>query len=465
MARKPPKLPKGLLADFVRKHYAAPLQQGAFKKFRANKDLVPIKDAAGGIRLTTSQQRQQRPDIFLNEPGVIGGFRNPNPALNPSQWETAQNRVGITYARPRTEFTGLDPQSVADIKAFDALTEAQAGRVGEAYSGYATEAGADRDRAAQALGDLARLAGSGFSAPQGLGLSNVEMALPGVTAQTAAGTDFARSAQTLADMSALPTVARSEGAGAMERFRSERLGQRQDMLTSIREAQAQVEAEAIQAQMAAEQDRRELAAQIRGQNLDLLGALGGQGTDLQEAILRSNTDLAEAQLRSDTDLAGISLRGQQDALGDQFRNPRQLRTGGFTLGPWKTKPKPRSGITYEQGTDGRWYGKPSKGSSAAPANSESRTRALADIRASLGQRIDVEGADGVVTGQRGLSAYEIAADIASEYDVPIAWAYDQARKAGFHHRDGEWRPSKWNKTGNTARVPWKPGSISRAQLG
>jgi hypothetical protein len=463
MAVKPkaPKLPKGLLADFVRKHYAAPAQQGAFAKFRGNKKLVPIKDAAGTIRLTTPGQRAQRPDIFLGDPTVQGGYRNPNPAFNPNDWETAQNRVGITYARPRTEFTGLDPQDAADLKSFDRLTEAQAGRIQGAYDQYATQSAADRDRATQSLGDLARLAGSGFSAPQGWGLSSAETVLPAIQAENATAQSFGRSATMLADMNSLPTVARSEGLGAMENFRATRLGQRQDTISALRKRQA----DALQSALDTELKRQDLAAQLRGQNLNLLGAFAGNQTDLAQSLLSSQTDLAQSGLQAQIDMGKMAIDAQQasgQALGDQFRNPRQLRTGGFSLGPWPTKPKNVKGVTFEQSTDGNWYGKPGKtsaGGAGAGANSEPRTRALADIQASLGSKIDVKDAAGVVTGRRSLSAYEIAADIADEYDVPIAWAYNQARKLGFHARQGEWKPAAWARTSDpTARTPWVPDS-------
>jgi hypothetical protein len=450
------KLPKGLLADFVRKHYAAPVQQGAFAKFRGNKNLVPIQDAAGTIRLTTPGQRAQRPDIFLGDPTVQGGYRNPNPALNPNDWETAQNRVGITYARPRTEFTGLDPQDAADLKSFDRLTEAQAGRIQGAYDQYATQSAADRDRATQALGDLARLAGSGFSAPQGWGLSSAETVLPAIQAENATAQSFGRSATTLADMNSLPTVARSEGLGAMENFRATRLGQRQDALETIRKNQA----DAQQAALEAELKRQDLAAQLRGQNLNLLGAFAGNQTDLAQSLLSSQTDLAQSGLQAQIDMGKLALDQQQlsgQAIGDQFRNPRQLRTGGFSMGPWVTKPKNVKGVTFEQSTDGNWYGKPGKTSAGAGkpltvGEQSARNKAIADLAGIA--RNGITDDKGNVTR---LSATEAAELAASEYGVTRAWAYDQARLAGFHHRKGEWQPPKWKKTSDPKRrTPWKP---------
>lgn len=457
---KPFKLPKGLLAEFVRKHYAAPAQQGAFAKFSGNKSLVPVRQADQSIRLTTPAQRAQRPDIFLGDPSVIGGYTSPNPAINPNEFETAQNRFGVTYARPRTEFTGLQPQDVADLKAFDRLTEAQAGRIQGAYDEYATQSAADRDRATQALGDLARLASTGFQAPTGWGLSPTETNLPGVQAESATAQSFGRSAQMLADMNSLPTVARSEGLGAAEAFRATRLGQRQDALTTIRENQAEREAAAIEAQAKAEADRQDLAAQIRGQNLNLLGAFAGNQTDLAQSLLSSQTNLAEAGLRAQIDMGKLAQDAAQangQAIGDQFRNPRQLRTGGFSLGPWPTKPKNVKGVTLEQGTDGKWYGKPG-GTSAGGGKpltvgqQSSRNKAIADLSAIA--RNGITDDKGNVTR---LSATEAAELAASEYGVPRAWAYDQARLAGFHHRRGEWQPPKWKKTSNpSARTPWKP---------
>jgi hypothetical protein len=464
---KPTKPLTGLLGEFVRSHYGDKQEAGAYKKLAGNKALVPIRQADGSILLTRPNQRQQMPDTFIGSEGVRGGFVNITPRLNPDEYEFAQNRVGVTYARPRTEFTGLAPQNVADVKAFDQLTNLQGHRITSAYDAYAQQAGADRDRATQALGDLARLAGQGMTPTVGTGLSATEKALSGVIGSTASAESAARSSQTIADLNQLPTVARSEGLGASEAFRATRYGQRQEMLTGLRAAQA--EAEAAAAAQAAEESQfnRTLASQVRGQNLDLLGQLGGQQASMQEVLARLNADAASQASDQQFDMSMAQTEAAQDAQAAAYRTPAKLRAAGFTMGKWATKPKKvPKGIVLEQGSDGAWYGKPPKGSATVEGGIDrnTRQRAIADILSDVGVKIPVTDAEGNVTGQRSLSAAEVAQAIAKEYKVPIVWAYDQARKAGFHARPGEFIPPKWKSLPPNARTPVRPGGLDLGSI-
>lgn len=458
----------GLLGEFVRAHYSAPLQQGVYSKLRQRQQtqgMVPIStvDEPGGdptIRLTTPQQRRQVPSQFLGSEGVRGPFLH-NPRLNPDEYEFMGNQYGGMFARPRTEFTGLAPQDVANVKAFDQLTDLQGQRITGAYDAYATQAGTDRDRATQALGDLARLAGSGFTAPQGLGLSAVEMNLPGTTAATSAAGSMAQSAQTIADMNQLPTVARSEGLNAGETFRATRFGQRQDMLSALRQSQAESQAAAAKQAADEAQFNRSLASDTRGQNLSLLGQLGGQQNALQLAGINNAADLQQAAMNNQADFDMAGLKASQDAAAGQFRTPAKLRAAGFT-GHWQVKPKKApKGMALEQASDGTWYGKPPKGSASVSGGVDNNTRQLAigsimdDVGAKVPTRAQSaeEKKAGIDPPMRGLSAYEVAAANAKEFKVPFAWAYDQARKAGFHAREGELLPPKWKNSPANARQP------------
>jgi hypothetical protein len=464
----------GLLGEFVRTHYGDKQEAGAYKKLAGNKALVPIRQADGSIMLTRPGQRQQLPDTFIGSEGVRGGFVNIQPRLNPDEYEFAQNRVGVTFARPRTEFTGLDPQSVADIKQFDQMTDLQGNRIDQAYNAYANAASADRDRATQALGDLARLAGSGFTPTQGMGLSEAERSLTPIMGMAAAGTSAAQSAQTIADLNQLPTVARSEGVNANATFRATRLGQRQDMLNALRTAAAESAAEAAKLAHDEDQFNRTLASQVRGQNLDLLGQLGGQQASMQEVLARLQSDAALQQSDQVFDYNMAGLEAQQDAQAAAYRTPAKLRAAGFTQGSWAVKPKKvPKGTVLEQGSDGRWYGKPAKGTATVSGGVDRNTRqlAIASIMDDVGAKVPAraqtpdEKKKGVSPPMRGLSAYEVAAANAKEYKVPLAWAYDQARKAGFHARPGEWMPPKWKKSPVNAREPARPGAPVGGLLG
>jgi hypothetical protein len=242
---------------------------------------APRSTPPGG---TPAAQRRNRlpPREYVGSPGLIGSWGR-QPRLNPDQYEwTINPETGRWWARPRTELTGLSPQQRADIGQFDRTTEAQRQRITDVYNQYAQAAAADRDAGAAALGKLANLSAAGFtdtvsgpvSGPYGQApgpsLSQAERALPGVLAQGAREGQAARSAQTIAALNQLPTVARSEGLTAAERFLAERLGQRQEAIGGYREQQAK-----------AAEARAEQAFRNRQLQATLAIAQGGQAVDLE----------------------------------------------------------------------------------------------------------------------------------------------------------------------------------------
>lgn len=270
-----------------------------FKTVRRGGWWVRPEDAAtprgGRAAPTTRSGATNRlvPREFTGSEGVIGPWRR-EPRLDPSRYETTTNEAGRFFARPRTEFTGLDPQAVADIRGFDATTEAQRQRIREAYDAYAAAAASDASAGAQNLGTLAKLSAAGFTAPisgEASGpygavaarpLSHAETALPGVLSQGAREESAARSAQTIAALNQLPTIARSEGLSASERMAAERGGQRSELLSGYR----QQAAESAAAEQEAQFERQKLSATLRGQNLSHLGR-----------VLSGETQVATTKLR------------------------------------------------------------------------------------------------------------------------------------------------------------------------
>lgn len=285
---------------------------------------APRSAPRGGTR--AAQPRTKLPPReYVGSPGLIGSWGK-EPRLNPDQYEwTINPETGRWWARPRTELTGLSPQQRADIGQFDRTTEAQRQRITDVYNQYANQAAADRDQGAAALGRLANLSAAGFTdtvsgpvpgpygqAP-GPSLSQAERALPGVLAQGAREGQAAQSAQTIAALNQLPTVARSEGLTAAERFAAERLGQRQEAIGGYREQQAKA------AEAAAEQAFRNRQLQAT-----LAIAQGGQAVDLEG-------------IRSRERVAGqdrvAKLKAERARLATQYRiaQERNLTSRANTL--------------------------------------------------------------------------------------------------------------------------------------
>lgn len=252
------------------------------------------------------------PREYAGSAGVIGGWSK-EPRLNPDQYEWTQNESGRWFARPRTELTGLSSQQKADIGSFDAQTEAQKARITEAYNNYATQAGADRDAAAKSFEGLARLAGASYSAPV-TGQASTPYGAVGTNPLSPAQQDQSTIAGTTASagsaaqggiagfaLSQLPTIARDAGLTALEKYTTDRQGQRKDLLSGYREAAAQAESDARDE----DYKRQELAATLRGQNLGLISDKLGSDTSIATASIRADTATADRAAKLRTDAAKL----------------------------------------------------------------------------------------------------------------------------------------------------------------
>lgn len=285
---------------------------------------APLTSApTGGTAATstrTAARNKLQPREYVGSEGVIGSWKS-EPRLNPDQYEWTLNPENNRwFARPRNELTGLDPQSRADVGAFDRTTGAQQQRVQEVYDQYATQAGADRDAGAAAFGSLAKLSGAGYQAPvqgqasgpygavQGASLAPAQAALPGVMAQGAQEGSAAQRMSSLFGLSQLPTLARAEGATALERYTADRTKNRGELIGGYRQQASESAAAAAEQKF----NQQKLAADLRGQNLTHLGKVLSGETQVKTASIRANTArddrsaklLIEAQkLRNQADIA------------------------------------------------------------------------------------------------------------------------------------------------------------------
>lgn len=290
------------------------------------------------------QVNRTPPGEFTGSPGLIGPYRNV-PRLNPDLWEIAQNpKTGRYFGRPANELTGLPTWARRDIGGFDRRTEAQVGQINEAYTNYANLAAQDAAAGAANLGALAAGAGRGFtdtiagsaSGPYGsiapVGLGQAERALPGVLSQGAREQSAAVSAQTIAGLNQLPTLARSEGGTVGATFRAGREDSRREQITAYRGQQQ--EGAAAEADARFKRQQLEATLQIatgeqgntrRGQNLDFQTSAGDRAADLakEAAKLRQEAQLAYDNNRLER---WKTLTKRAEKKEKQAKKARGLRT-------------------------------------------------------------------------------------------------------------------------------------------
>ena len=235
----------------------------------------------------------------IGDDSVIGPYKAP-PNVNPSEYEVLPTRDGRYVARPRTELTGLDPQQVADVRDFDARTTAQTSRIDQAYKAFADAARKDADAGAVRLGNLAQSAGAGF---QGIpnptrGRSMAEQQQTANNARAALQSAVAENTTAVSRANRLPTVAGAAGLSALERFSLARQDQRSDVLRSFRESNAELAARAAAARAEQEQFRQTLAAQLRGQDIGLIGQQISGQVDLAQSQITARGKAADRALEA-----------------------------------------------------------------------------------------------------------------------------------------------------------------------
>lgn len=287
----------------------------------------------GGTSATstrTAALNKLQPREYVGSEGVIGSWKK-EPRLNPDQYEWTLNPENKRwFARPRNELTGLDPQARADVAGFDRTTGAQQQRIQDVYSQYATQAASDRDAGAAAFGSLAKLSGAGYQAPvsgqasgpygavQAASLAPAQAARPGVMAQGAQEGSAAQRMSTLFGLSQLPTLARAEGATALERFSADRTKNRGEMISGYRQQAGEAAASAAEQQF----NQQRLAADLRGQNLDHLGKVISGRTTVATANIRANTATQDRSAKLATEAA--KLRNQAQIARDNNMTKRAI---------------------------------------------------------------------------------------------------------------------------------------------
>lgn len=306
MARRWKQKPKGIPADRVEKrggwYYLKPKAQ----------------TGATTTRPPKPPRRIGPPNAFIGDPGLHPGSWLKPPRLNPDQWEVQQNPDDKRYyARRVTELTGLDPGGRQQVQQYDARTESQAGHIGRVFNEGADRAVQDSAAGVQALGQFAQLAGTSVNP----GDPTAEK-LAGLSQASAA----ARNAPQAAFLTSIPSVIRSQGGTEATTFRALRGDDRNTLIADIRQSQA----EAAQAEAERAYNQQRIAAQVRSDNLSLLGRLAGIDADTQQQLISSQTSLLNntqdnetSILNTGTTQAGANARAD---LAAQTSTNNNIRT-------------------------------------------------------------------------------------------------------------------------------------------
>jgi hypothetical protein len=207
---------------------------------------------------------------------VRGPFRTV-PRVDEGSFEVGKNERGQFFIRPRTEMTGLDPAYRALFAAFDRETAAQSGQIERSYADAAKAAQADADALTARLGSLGQLASqAGSQVPQGATTGIGQDIL-----QTGARSGVREAALDVNIGSLLPTTLRGQGASELAGFRGSRSQSRTKALFDARAAAAEAEAQ-----------RQQLAATLRGQDIDLTSKKLGIAADLDKAQIAADVAAA-----------------------------------------------------------------------------------------------------------------------------------------------------------------------------
>ena len=279
----------------------------------------PKKPKAG----KPAPKKKLPPLEFLGDPSLRGAFAK-EPALNPNEWLSTQGRDGRYYAVRQTELTGLGPQYTAQVRDFDTQTSGQATRIGDAGNAQAAAAEASAARDRQALADYARNTGVVVN-PSDPTAAAVARAM-GQSNAAAGGPEVVRGLD-------MPAVLRASAASNVERFRAQRGTDRATMITAMRSSIAEETAA-----------RQQAAAELRGQNLQLLSSLSGQDASTQRALLSGQVALSgqqaanqRAELSAETSArntdvreAGQNARTEANLRAARNRDAAKLKAAKFT---------------------------------------------------------------------------------------------------------------------------------------
>lgn len=306
----------------------APQLDGRYKAYVARMK----KPAAGKKKVTPNL----RPDGWAMEGArVTPGNRHIYPE---SRFELVEGRDGSTWARPRTELTGIDPELRGQVKTYDDETGRMTGQVQRVYDALGQQLTSQAQASTNRLGGLADLAtraqpasfqSAGVTSPSG---DVVQAQGPGPEAGVTA--DMAATQQRMLTRNAALDVntanldaqqAPQIGAREIARLTGERTKGRGELIKGL------------------QQESRRAAEAAREAKMRLLGQQLSAETDMKslEARLRSNETIAAGNAASRERIAG-----QNNMTKAQIEEARLREKQAAAAA--KPKPAAKSGAEYNR---------------------------------------------------------------------------------------------------------------------
>lgn len=328
-------LPDTPLGAFVKAHYSPATQAGAFRKLKTKGFAPPGTTAGGSTRPGGTARDRLLPLELIGVAGVRGPFYGITPRINPQDFVTHTNDRGRTFYEPITDTTGLDPQSRASVRSFEAATAAQRPVIQGAYGDLQASLNQNADATKARLSSLGSLI---QGSPLVAGTPPPDAAAQGQLADARRAQLGAQAAVTVGAESALPALAGIEGTKALTGWDAQRLKDRQDLLGGLREQQQKAAA----ATLTAKQNQAQIDATLRGQDLQLLGTQTTANAGLQKALLSSQTDLQQTQAQLENRLLIAELQGDVSTANNIRSTMAQIQAAGIRASAAARKPGTRA---------------------------------------------------------------------------------------------------------------------------
>lgn len=259
-----------------------------------------------------TERDKRLPNELIGVEGVRRFHPRINPRLNPEDYRIVRNAAGFQFAVPRSETDGLHMQQRTDLATLDRRNTAQQSRIEAAYAQLGRQARTDAQTGSSALAALAQASTAGLSGLPLTGARSVaERDRAGQIGRAAAESATAANTMGVSRLNRLPTVIDAQGRTAIEQFAAQAQADRQSLLQRYREQNAAEAAQAQQLRAEQEAQQRQLALELRGQNLGLIGKqITGQAS-LQRAKIGAEQKALDRESRLRIEAARLE---QQAAL-------------------------------------------------------------------------------------------------------------------------------------------------------
>ena len=282
----------GNIGGFVQKRYGKkPL---AFQQRLYNQLRSQGKEYTDTFAPLSPEMAQQKPEGY-NTPDVGGPFKD-KPNYDSSQYNLLKNRYGRYFLEKINPLTGLSGAERSQVSAYDTQTNQHNDSLQNAYALQASSIAASNAKSAEALKQLQDLRGNQTTLPTGQptqanpgeGVSQAALLAQQTAAQTAASEKTratVQGAETIANQSFDPNVAKQTGANASANYLAQRGTGRTSLVNTLQQQRA-----------TREYNDKVLKARALESKNTLIAATAAQQGQNYRAELSSKTDIAKTEM-------------------------------------------------------------------------------------------------------------------------------------------------------------------------